>query len=300
MLREVGRLPEAKDRLRRATELRRDDASARKAYVDVLLRLAETGTAADQKELVAVFLPQLASTDEELLGRLLVMALDTFSAEAAQSLADEILKRDPDAALPSLVKAEALLSAGNADAALAAARKALSGSLAASQAARAHALVGRVVAEQAYKAYTSAGDRTSKTLVDATSARYREALASLRRAAEAGLDVARDVENVERALEALGGAQAEYRDRQVEAARAECVQLGPQARLAYDRDRPLATTAAADVTLAVSAGREPQGGRIPSGATVSLRDASWVGGACWVEVRAQDGTSGWAKQSSFR
>jgi len=300
LLAQAGKLSDAKDRLHRATELDPTNPDARHDYVAVLVQLAESGTASDKKALIDAYLPALESADDELLGKLLVLALDTFSTDAAQTIGGEMLRRDPNAALPNLVQAESLQSAGSSDAALAAARAALAGTLTESQAARAHALVGRILADQAYRAYNSAGDRTSKALVDSTTARYREALSSLRKAEAGGVDVSRDVESVQKAIGALGGAEAQYREQQVAAAREDCQRLGPQAKLAYDRDKPMTRTSAAALTLAVSAGGDATGGTVASGAQVALRDSAWVGGTCWVEVKAPDGTSGWAKQSQLK
>lgn len=299
LLRDADRVAEAKDCFARAVELRPDDAAARQEHLNVLMQVAADGTSADKKALLDALLPTIAEVDDAMLATLLRLAGEVLRPDAAERISDEMLRRDPDSALPNLVRAERLEAAGSTDDALSAARQALASDLPDGQAARAHAVIGRIEADRAYAAYTRAGDSTSKELVDQTAARYRRALRHLREAAAGGEDVDAEIQSAERALAALGGASADYRERRAQAEREACERLGPQARLAYDRDRAMTRTVRSAVSLSPAAGDAAGPGRLAAGVTVALRDAAVVGSSCWYHVKAADGTSGWARASAF-
>jgi len=295
------RWDDAKDLWKRALDLQPDDAAARTAYNEILAETAASGGSADKNALLAAWTPKLGEADDAFLAELMAMTREVLNPRAELAIAREMLTRDPANAQANLSVGDALLSEGDEAGAEKALKKALAGELPSSDEGRAHAILGRMVEQRTYAKYASAGTKTGKAVINATIRGYDRALGHYRKAAAAGADVQSEIDNVRRAKRALGGAAGGITQLEVQAAKEACTKLSGEAQYGYDRDKPVKRTLKGDTALSPSAGASSDSNNTVAGGTeVSLMDARWSGGTCWIKLKSPDGRSGWLKKSKTR
>jgi hypothetical protein len=121
---------------------------------------------------------------------------------------------------------------------------------------------------------------------------------ALRRAEAGGENVDRWLRDVQAVQKNLGRIADDIGERELEARIAKCESLGRRARQSRELDQPERRSSRESVALAPGLGEEAGPGHLTAGAAVILLDAAWDGG-CRLRVKSQDGTAGWADESSF-
>jgi Tfp pilus assembly protein PilF len=300
MLLRAGDVEGARAAYERALEIEPDDAATKDAHARLLDATARSGGSAEKNALLQAWLPKLEEADVERLEGLLEVAREALRADAARAIAEEIMARQVESHRACLVLAELRSDAGNHSQARTLAEKALRGStLSPVERASAQAVLGKAIASEAYQAYSRSGSATSEATVKSVLALYRVALEALEEARAGGLAVDAEIASIEASIAALGGLGQDIAVERRRVAEVSCRELAGRARYQYDIDKPMRRTTTASVRLSRTTGGDQQGGALGSGTAVKLLATDWVGGECWAQVKADDGTAGWVPYSKL-
>ncbi|MEM7246067.1 MAG: hypothetical protein AAF533_12040 [Acidobacteriota bacterium] len=285
----------------KAAELDPNDREAKSAYERLLTSGAAGGGSTEKAAFLNAWMGKLHEADMTQLVNLLDLSEQLMRSNESLRLANEISRRDPGNGRARMFLARVAMDEGNTDTAESYARSALNGQLDSQSRGEAHALLGSIIEKRTYSRYSRAPSKTGSDVINRAVRGYDEALSHFRQAQSAGLDMSRQIRNVRDAKNLLGGQQADLGAAQREADRAACSRLAKDARFAYDQGKALTRTSRGSVQLAYDAGGSGQGGlTVSGGTTVEIKNASYSGGTCWLQVRAPDGTQGWARESKFR